>query len=253
MPTLYLALWGIALFGFAFWYAHKKDHGTFPYVSLLIIEAFILYLSYMNEFGNMHQGHESWLGKGLTYFYLLLMQFIITTAIFTTILIYQAKRRKANLEKQESTILLFFQNVHYWIWHYSLKVKMKHPWRAAQIVAGTLLFSYLIFIVKYLLVISMLIPGLGLIVFFVVFIVDFRLYKRSKYCTKRVDDTLVSDERYCILKERYDAMSAKQILKWKASFFVYFTGALITLGLTFFPYLLWVFLCTAALASELAN
>ena len=226
MPTLYLTLWGIALFGFAFWYAYKKDHGAIPYVLLFLFEIFILYMSYDNDFGNTHHGPDDGIGRGLAYLYLLIMQFILTIAIVVTIVIYQNIKKRKN--HQEEVSVSFFQNIHYWIWHYSLKVKIKHPWIVAQIVASILMCLYLAFIVVYLIwIIIMPIYSIRLIIFPIVLIVDLYLYRRAKYCIQRIDDTFVRNENDCILKEKYDAMSKKRILEYKKTFWVYLAGAMI--------------------------
>ena len=221
MPTLYLVLWVIALFGFASWYAYKKDHSAMPYVVLFVLEIPALFLSFYNEFSD-----SDGLSKAYGYLYVYIMQIIITIAVCVTMYACEIIKRRTN--PQAELEVTFFQNIHYWLWHYSLKVKVKRPWRVARIVACVLVCSYLSLvahIVLYPIIIMM--PITILIIFPIVLIVDLSQYKSAKYCIQKVGDTLIQSENSCILKERYDAIPKKQILKYKRMFFVYLAGAII--------------------------
>jgi len=236
MITFYLILWGIALFGFAFWYAYKKDHGAVPYVLLFLFEIFILYISYDTDFRDTYQGPDGGMGRGLAYLYVLILQTILTIATLATLFIYQAIKNRQN--PHEGIAVSFFQNIHYWIWHYSLKIKTKHTWKVTQIAASILMSFYFAFILHFFWMLLLPIYNvIMLLIFPVVLIVELVVYRNAKYCTRMIDNKLVKNENDCILKDKYDAMSKEQVSKHKNTFFIYLSIAII-FGLILSPYLL---------------
>jgi len=120
----------------------------------------------------------------------------------------------------------FFENIIYWFWYYSSKIKVAFPWGLAQLLISILEYLNVALIVYIVLRVTNVnnldIKGsvFGLL-FPVIFIINLVLYRSKKYCIQKVKCGLAWNEKYCILKEKYDNMSQEQKSKCKTTFFVY--------------------------------
>ena len=125
----------------------------------------------------------------------------------------------------------FFENIIYWLWHYSLKIKAMFPWRLAQLLTGILKYFNVALIAYIALEVANVnnpdIKGsvLGFL-FPIILILDSIRYSNKKYCTRRVKHGWVCDEKYCTLKDKYDEMPKELQLKYKRTFLIYLISSI---------------------------
>ena len=126
----------------------------------------------------------------------------------------------------------FFENIIYWLWVHSVKTKALFPWTFAQVLGSTLKYCNLETIV--IILASIIDIAIDIAIFQdlyqllitimlwpVILLYDGIKYSDKKYCVKKFKYSTILDEEYCILQDRYDGMSEKQLQKYKKTFLVY--------------------------------
>jgi hypothetical protein len=126
----------------------------------------------------------------------------------------------------------FFENIIYWFWIYSLKIKAMYPWSFACIVTSALKSSnmaFIVFIITKIINIDKDVAGFVIYTLFVIIIIaDMIIYDGKKYCILKTKYYGVWDEKFCILKAKYDSLHQNTVKKHKKSFYLYLIITIIT-------------------------
>jgi hypothetical protein len=126
-----------------------------------------------------------------------------------------------------SAKISFFENIIYWFWIYSLKIKAMYPWRFACIVTSMLKCSnvaFIAFIIYKTVNIENSKDTVGFVTYtlcVIIIIADMIIYDSDKYTVLKTKYYEVWDEKFCILKERYDSLSQNAMKKHKRRFYSY--------------------------------
>jgi hypothetical protein len=127
----------------------------------------------------------------------------------------------------------FFENIIYWFWIYSLKIKVMYPWSFARAITTMLKFSNTA-LIAFIIIKIMNIENkdtAGFVIytlFVIIFTADMIIYDRNKYCVLKTKYYQVFDEKFCVLKVKYDSLSRNAIKRHKTCFYLY----LIITGIT---------------------
>jgi heme/copper-type cytochrome/quinol oxidase subunit 2 len=142
----------------------------------------------------------------------------------------------------------FFENILYWLWLYSKRIKARFPFSFARAILGILLLSNLMSVVIILFLAYALIHNateipliilntqtvaivFNLLFVTALFYILFR-YRRKKYCMVRRQGVWVWLEKYCILADYFDNITAKQTQKHRKAFFLYLIVSIILATIT---------------------
>jgi hypothetical protein len=135
-----------------------------------------------------------------------------------------------------SAKISFFENIIYWFWVYSLKFKAMYPWSFAQIVTSILKSSNAVFIVLIVFKIMNIensedaegFAMISLCVCAVIIIADMLIYDSRIYCVLKYKRGEVWDEKYCILKAKYDSLHRNTVKRYKKKFYLYLIATVTT-------------------------
>jgi hypothetical protein len=140
---------------------------------------------------------------------------------------YEPTRAYENMTIKDKMKISFFENIIYWFWFYSLKVRAMYPWSFARAIASMLKFSNAAFIAFIILKTATIENNKDVVwfvispLFIIIIIADMVLYDSRRYCILKNEYGIVWDEKYCILEERYGILPESKKKKYKRVFYLY--------------------------------
>jgi hypothetical protein len=137
----------------------------------------------------------------------------------------------SNKDTKSKSNISFFENIIYWLWHYSMKNRVRFPWSVAQAIVSTLKFfnlSFAVFVVLNLINIFHVNYWNLIVLFPIIWTFDMIVYKSQKYCIEKNKQGEIWDEKYCILDDKYNNISPKERKEHKNTFFIYLFITIIT-------------------------